>query len=98
MKNTGKKARITLTIDAEVLRKAHEIGLNVSQFCENALKQAIKALERTKIRGEANGRYIDMRKNVSSTARLAGGTGFEPATPSLGGSCPILARLPALVF
>ena len=25
----------------------------------------------------------------------AGGTGFEPATPSLGGSCPVLARLPA---
>ena len=25
----------------------------------------------------------------------AGGTGFEPVTPSLGGSCPILARLPA---
>jgi hypothetical protein len=40
--------------------------------------------------------------------QVAGGTGFEPATPSLGGSlskiqhfgnsCPILARLPAQVF
>ena len=28
-------------------------------------------------------------------ASVAGGVGFEPTTPSLGGSCPILARLPA---
>ena len=41
----GKKARTTLTIDAEVLAKAHKIGLNVSQFCENALTEAIKRLE-----------------------------------------------------
>ena len=51
----GKKARTTLTIDEEVLRKAHEIGLNVSQFCENALKQAIKALEQAKIQTDTNG-------------------------------------------
>ena len=54
-----RKARTTLTIDAEVLRKAHEIGLNVSQFCENALKQAIKTLEQTKIQTETNGGCID---------------------------------------
>ena len=40
----GKKARTTLTIDEEVLRKAKEIGLNISQFCENKLKQAIEQL------------------------------------------------------
>ena len=44
----GKKARTTLTIDAEVLQKAHKIGLNVSQFCENALKDAIQRLEQPK--------------------------------------------------
>ena len=61
VKNMGKKARTTLTIDEEILRKAQEIGLNVSQFCENALKQAIKALEQTKIQTETNGGYIDTR-------------------------------------
>lgn len=40
----GKKARTTLTIDEEVLRKAKEIGLNISQFCENKLKKAIEQL------------------------------------------------------
>ena len=30
-----------------------------------------------------------------SLESLAGGGGFEPTTPSLGGSCPVLARLPA---
>ena len=45
--NMGKKARTTLTIDADVLKKAHELGLNVSQFCENALKHGINALEST---------------------------------------------------
>ncbi len=44
----GKKARTTLTIDKEVLEKAHKIGLNVSQFCENALREAIKKLEKPK--------------------------------------------------
>ena len=42
-----KKKRTTLTIDTEVLNKAHEIGLNVSQFCETALKHGITALEST---------------------------------------------------
>ncbi len=57
----GKKARTTLTIDSEVLKKAHEIGLNISQFCENALKQAIKALEKTKIQTEAKEGLFDAR-------------------------------------
>ena len=41
----GKNARATLTIDTEVLQKAHEIRINISQFCENALKEAIEVLE-----------------------------------------------------
>jgi len=57
----GKKARTTLTIDEEVLKKAQEIGLNVSQFCENALKEAIEALSHAKQRTETNGGYTDAR-------------------------------------
>jgi len=40
------KKRINITVDAEVHRKAHELGLNVSKICENALKEAVRRLER----------------------------------------------------
>lgn len=40
-----KKTKVTLTIDEEVIKNAKQIGLNISQFCENALKNAIKALK-----------------------------------------------------
>ena len=36
-----------------MVKKAKEIGLNLSQFCENALREAIKRLEGTKT--ETNG-------------------------------------------
>jgi len=31
-----RKVRTNITVDPEVLRKAHELGLNVSKVCENA--------------------------------------------------------------
>ena len=40
-------------MDEEVVKKAKKIGLNLSQFCENALREAIKRLEGTKT--ETNG-------------------------------------------
>ena len=39
----GKKMRTTLTVDKEVLRKAKEIGFNISQFCENVLEKQSNA-------------------------------------------------------
>ena len=36
----------TVRIDAEILQKAQEIGLNISKSCENALKIYIQALEK----------------------------------------------------
>jgi post-segregation antitoxin (ccd killing protein) len=51
----GKKARTTLTIDKDVLQKAKEIGLNISQFCENALKEAIETLEQRKSKTNPEG-------------------------------------------
>jgi len=40
-----KYVRVNLTIDEEVVRKAKELGLNLSKTCENALKEAIRRLE-----------------------------------------------------
>jgi post-segregation antitoxin (ccd killing protein) len=41
----GKKVRTTLTIDVDVLKAAMTIGINVSQLCENAWKEAIQKLK-----------------------------------------------------
>ena len=57
----GKKRMTSMRIDGDIIDKAKEIGLNISQFCENALKQAIKALEQTKIQTRTNGGYVDTR-------------------------------------
>lgn len=40
----------------------------------------------------------ETQNHILFDKRMAGGAGLEPATPSLGGSCPILARLPAQIF
>ena len=41
----GKKVRINLSVNEEVIEKAKEIGLNISKVCENALIRSINALE-----------------------------------------------------
>ena len=38
------KVRTSILIEREILEKAQEIGINVSKFTENALKQAIASL------------------------------------------------------
>ncbi len=73
----GKKQRTTLTIDKEILRKAKEIGINVSQFCENALKEAIEVLEQSKIKTETNGGYADTR-SVSPRHEWCGRRDLNP--------------------
>jgi post-segregation antitoxin (ccd killing protein) len=41
----GKKKITTMRIDAELIKKAHDLGLNVSKISENAIKEAIKRME-----------------------------------------------------
>jgi post-segregation antitoxin (ccd killing protein) len=40
----GKKIT-TMRIDEELVKKAHDLGLNVSKISENAIKEAIKRME-----------------------------------------------------
>ena len=49
------KKKINLYIEEEIAKKAKEIGLNISQFCENALKEAIRRLEGSNCRSTAEG-------------------------------------------
>lgn len=41
----GKPKKVTLTIDEEVIKIAHDIGLNISKVAENALKETISKLK-----------------------------------------------------
>ena len=41
----GMKVKTTLNIDRDVIKRAKEVGINISQLCENALKEAIRRLE-----------------------------------------------------
>ena len=49
----GKRVKVNLTMDEEVVKEAKKIGINLSQFCENALREAIKRLKGLKT--ETNG-------------------------------------------
>ncbi len=40
----GKSVKVTIKIDAETVKQAKEIGLNISKTSENALKSAIGKL------------------------------------------------------
>ena len=42
----GKKVRVNITLDDEVLNSAKELGLNISKVSENALILAIEAMEK----------------------------------------------------
>ena len=42
-----KRKNVVITLDPELVEKAHKLGLNISKICEFSLNQAIKALEET---------------------------------------------------
>ena len=85
MCDLGKKVRTTLTIDEDVLRTAMQIGINVSQFCENALREGIEKLRNPKNPSESDsaspppvfGEAFSKKGSVEPRA------GFGPATITL---------------
>ena len=44
MKIKGKKASVVITLDPESVKKARDLGLNISKICQNALDEAIRRL------------------------------------------------------
>ena len=83
---------MTINLDPEVVRKARELGLNISRIAENALKEYIERLESS-----------DYKNNVSSNSfgdkifRVVDGAGFEPATSAMPTPRSFQADLPAQV-
>ncbi len=83
----------SIRIDGEIIDRAKEIGLNISKTCENALKEAIEALEQRKTKSMPNVGYTDERS--SSLPHDVDGRGFEPRTSTMPTSRSFQADLPA---
>ena len=79
----------TIRIDEELLRKAHELGLNVSKVCENALKEAVRRLEGSEP-SESSKKCFNHSQNT-----MVDGAGFEPATSAMPTPRSFQADLPA---
>jgi post-segregation antitoxin (ccd killing protein) len=73
------KVKVNLTMDHNVVRKAKKMGLNLSQFCENCLREAIEALEQRKQPTETNGGLVDAR-SASLSARWCGRRDSNPGS------------------
>ena len=80
------KQKVTVNIDEEVYEKAHSLGINVSKACENYLRLLNQSVENTN-----SGPLL--APDSSGRSGMAGGEGFEPSTPNLGGWCSIRTEL-----
>ena len=87
------KVKVNLTMSREVVEKAKKIGLNISQFCENALKEAIRRLEQPKTETDGNGSFLGTASFTKEG--VVDGTGFEPVTSTMPTSRSFQADLPA---
>ena len=81
----------------EVIRKAKEIGLNISKTCENALKEAIRRLETPNIQYlNQNNPEKEGQGNVVSQ-NLVRPPGFEPGLETWEASVLDQSRLRSLL-
>jgi len=74
------KVRTNITVDKEVLEKAHELGINVSKASENYLRQLIAAIERV---DSANTERSFLNERSFTKESSMDGAGFEPATSTM---------------
>jgi hypothetical protein len=66
------KKNVMIRIDAEIAKKAKEVGLNISKVSENALKEMIERIESPKVPNNP--------KNRPDNSNLVGLPGFEPGS------------------
>ena len=79
------KVKVSVSIDKIEYERARKNGLNTSQICTNALKVCNDAIE------GAIGKPSFSVEPFQEKRVLAGGEGFEPSTPNLGGWCSLRA-------
>ena len=77
------KVKVSVSIDKFEYERAQKNGLNTSQICTNALKACNDAIE------AVIGKQPVFSEGFCAQKSSAGGEGFEPSTPNLGGWCSI---------
>ena len=82
-----KKRKITLSVDAEIYARAHKLGLNVSAFCEQNLRNGVEALEYAKQNrnNQNNNRTPLLAPDSSGRSGKELGMGIEPTYNSSAG-------------
>ena len=66
----GNQVRVNLTIDVDVVKKAKNLGLNISKVAENALKEMISRIEGSNV-----------SNNPDEDSKMVRRVGFEPTNP-----------------
>ena len=79
----GKKRKINLSIDDEVIKTAKELGFNLSKLCENCLKRHIKAIQN--LTTQTNGGTAFLGEASFGKEGSAGPRGFEPRISGFAG-------------
>ena len=79
------KGNVVLYLDKELVEKSKELGFNLSRTFENQLKNLITQF--------STGNSLNNLELSSKLRIVAGGEGFEPSTPNLGGWCSIRTEL-----
>ena len=83
------KINTTIYLSSELTKLAHEMGLNISKTCENALKQAINKLQGIDAENNSGERYLGLNRT------MVDGAGFEPAASTMPTWRSYQADLPA---
>ena len=84
------KGNVVLYLDKELVLKSKELGFNLSKTFENHLIHLM-----TQFSAVNSVNNFELSENG---LEVAGGEGFEPSTPNLGGWCSIRAELLAHGF
>ena len=79
---TGKKKKLTILVDEDVIQRAKDSGLNLSIIAEKAYIKTIKAIE--SVFDEKNPESSPLS---SSKYKVVGGAGIEPATLATSRRC-----------
>jgi hypothetical protein len=79
------KGNVVLYLDKELVEKSKELGFNLSKTFENQLKQLITQF--------STGNSSNNLETSYKSSLLAGGEGFEPSTPNLGGWCSLRGNI-----
>ena len=74
------KARVNILIERETLQTAHELGINISKVCENALRKYIQALRNVSLLKQGETFLDEASFGKEGSVDRAG---FEPAASAL---------------